>query len=216
MGNQCCQQEGEQAMESIDTIPALSPSYAEAAHGKEAMDMEPATITMALPAKETGDSGEQTPQSRGKVQEVIATPPKKQTIQAQVRGFVKELIKGMDVQVLTNGQDQDFVQLPATCSLDADVKRLRVAGAGENIECALASICNVFQIEDGKSAFPPKVLEIVASEEHERLLMITYALGGDDAKKAAVFMVTRTAEERQRFNQCTKALVSLSRSKGGK
>jgi len=148
----------------------------------------------------------------------VSSPKKGKHTQALVRDFVKGMLPGHMVTLLTytsgTSSDGELSRSEGVMKLDKSIQTLALTCKDGNIVCPLDKIQDVYHIEgDGKEVFPEKVIENLSEEELARLLMVFYKL--EDGSKKAFLMLEATSEGRGQFHQCVKILSAhLLREKG--
>jgi len=214
MGNaQCCEASADCPTEAIDqtpSVPALSTDEVPDHKGDQSpkgVDTTSVEI-MSIPTPAKIEEGvEASPKSAESGQEVIVSPKKKAHMQAYARDFVKEMVKGKQVQLLTHkAESLEPAKAASQCTLDPKLQFLNLSSKEGNVKATLAKIKNVYGAEeDGKAAFPAQVLELIAPEEHDKMLLIKYDL--EDGKEASIIIVEDSLESRKRFAECMKYIV---------
>jgi len=203
MGNKpCC---GEECNSANAEVVQCNP--------KAEAELPPLPVAKSALSTASMESVPDTPKTSRSVQEAIDSMTeastnnikKKQHLQAYVRDFVKELVKGVEVELVTTGSETLEPTFTATaCSLDKTVKNLHLNSKDGNIVCPLDKIHHVVQIDDGKDAFPEKVRTTLTEEDLEKTIMVRYVFEGGEKK--AFVMREKTVENRKRFYQCIKIL----------
>jgi len=217
MGNaQCCESTADTPIETVEPQALLSvaavgtgevPGNAEGQSPKamESADVETLSIPAPLKTKGMGDAS---PQSARSGQELLVSPKRKTHIQAYARDFVRDLVKGREVQLLTHKADSlEPTKAAARCSIDSKVQFLTLSREdGEDVKATVANIKKVYEPEeDGKATFPEKVLEIMAPEEQANLLLIKYNVG--EGKEGSIIFLEDSVESRKRFAECMNYVV---------
>jgi len=234
MGNsQCCEASNEYPTEAVgeeSNAPAVSTDEARNHEGMEstkevhattvdantvdANTMDANTVDtntvqiLSIPTPAKIEQGvEASPKSATSGQEVVVSPKKKQHIQAYARDFVKEMVKGKQVQLLTHkAESLEPAKAASQCTLDPKLQFLNLSSKEGNVKATLAKIKNVYGAEeDGKAAFPAQVLELIAPEEHDKMLLIKYDL--EDGKEASIMIVEDSLERQKRFAECMKYIA---------
>jgi len=214
MGNaQCCEAAADCPTEAIDqtsSVPALTtdevPDHEDdqSPKGVDTTSVEIRSIP-TLAKIEEGD--EASPKSAKSGQDVYVSPKKKAHMQAYARDFVRDMEKGKEVQLLTHkAESLEPARAASQCTLDSKLQFLSLSSKEGDVKATVAKIKNVCGVEeDGKAAFPTKVLELIAPEEHDKLLLVKYDL--EDGKEANIIIVEDSLESRKRFAECMRYIV---------
>jgi len=202
-----CENSGGQNAEVVQAEPRRGAGKEAAAEAPK----EESVKQMDTPQSQTDMP--QTPRTARTAREAFETlsetssqsPKKKQHIQAYTREWIKEMLQGVEVHLLTTGTEtQEPYRTKAMSSLDTTVKTFHIKSEGGNILCPLASIIDVVQIEDGHPAFPEKVLGALKNEEPDRTLVVRYRQ--EDGSPKGFIMLLDSVDTRHRFYKCLKIL----------
>jgi len=148
------------------------------------------------------------------------SPKKAKHAQALVREFVRGMLQGHVVTLLTYTgavEEGKVSRAEGIMKLDNAIQTVMLTCKDGNIVCPLNKIQDIYHEEgDGKEVFPQIVVENLAEGELGRLLMVFYNL--EDGSPKAFLMLEETAESRSQFHRCIKILsahASREKSKLG-
>lgn len=139
----------------------------------------------------------------------------KHRLQVAVTAFVRAAVKGYPVTFLKFGGLGEPVQkVPCTFRVDKSLTQLRLTGDDVSVNCNLASIQDIYHVEeDGKSAFPSALTKSLTEEEQTLLLKVYHKPRGD--KLEFFCMIEENLESKHRLLECLRILCIYAQNGGG-
>jgi len=141
----------------------------------------------------------------------------KRRLQLVVTTFVRKASRGYQSTLFKQGGiasgEASVERVPVAVRFDMSALGMTIYGSGLSVTCPLASVSDVYSVQDdGEGAFPKSIIGVLEEEELPLLLRVYYYSA--DKRKDSIFLLEENAEARDAFRESLRVLCIYAKSGG--